>query len=71
MIGETAFYRTVPMHLEWSREGRVATVAIRRRLDAMSVTNYYCKSQDCSVNSTRNSVTKTIVLTAIPSVRLF
>lgn len=60
-IGEKAFYRTVPMHLEWSREGRVATVAIRRRLDAMSVTNYCCKSQDCSVNSARNFVTKTSV----------
>lgn len=53
------------MHLEWSREGRVATVAIRRRLDAMSVTNYCCKSQDCSVNSARNFVTKTSVNTNI------
>lgn len=49
------------MHLEWSREGGVAAVAIRRRLDAMSVTNYCCKSQDCSVNSTHSLVTKTSV----------
>lgn len=51
-----------PQHIwKWSCEGRIA---MWRRLDAMSVTNYCCKSQDCSVNNMRNLVTKTSTIVA-------